>query len=128
MPAVINAKSIELERKNADFISDPKKFEKSKEAFLVQMDTKAIEEWNIRNTDSKTKKGITNSPFKDDKPGLYSAYGVIKQVDSYNGPALGLKKKSNCAYLPSSSIKFCFSHPISYIKAKFSYLDQSFLL
>lgn len=93
LPAVINKESLEAERKKANHSSDPKELEKGKEAFLVQEDGPALDAWNERRKNSEKDSKIVTTPFQDDKPGLYSAYGVIKQVDSYEGPVVRIKKE-----------------------------------
>lgn len=93
LPAVINKESLEAERKKANYSSDPKVLEKSKEAFLAQEDSSALKDWNERNLNPENNPKIVSTTFQDDKPGLYSAYGAIKQVDSYNGPAIRIKKE-----------------------------------
>ena len=56
-------------------------------------DTTSLEDWNKRNEQAKNSTKILTTPFHDDEPKLYAAYGVIKQVDSYEGSVVGVRKE-----------------------------------
>jgi len=93
LPAVINKESLEAERRKANYTSNPKDFENSRESFLVLKDTASLKDWNKRNKEAKNPTKILTTPFHDDEPKLYAAYGVIKQVDSYEGPVIRVRKE-----------------------------------
>jgi hypothetical protein len=92
LPARINATKLRKEYSKAGFgkKSDAGKY--LSEPFLVLEDKRAIKEWNTRQTDKNDSKNFVATPFLDDKPGCYFATGVIKLVDSYNGPAIRVGK------------------------------------
>lgn len=89
LPPVIDKESLEKEKRRSEEMQ--KSIHKNtKKAFLAIPDKFAIQKWEKRQNKNFSK--IIKSPFLDDKPGLYSAYGVIKQVDEYDGPSIRIYK------------------------------------
>jgi|GEM_PF-1588168 len=92
LPAIINSEKLKKEYSKTGFTKKSEAGEYLKEPFLVLEDKKAIEEWVKRQTEKNTSKIVITTPFVDDKPGCYLAFGAIKLVDSYRGAAVRIQK------------------------------------
>jgi hypothetical protein len=94
LPAQINEANLEKEQARAkrNKQSEGKKY--LKEPFLVLKDAKAIKKWKKRQNLKRNPQNLITTPFLDDKPGCYNAWGSIKLVDSHDRPAIRLRKSS----------------------------------
>jgi hypothetical protein len=54
-----------------------------------------MKDWHTRVSSKEKPKDLAETPFLDDQPGCYFAVGAITLVDSYNGPAIRVRKIDN---------------------------------